>query len=82
MLVSKVGSMVGIVASVVGIVVGALVTGAVAGAVVGAVVAGTLSWAIQPQAAREKIRTRESATVKSFFMKLASKIKITQIVCP
>ena len=79
--VSMVGSIGGTVVATVGSVVGAVV-GAVVGLVVGMVVAGVLSFAWQPQAARAKIRISASAAVKSFFMKLASKIKITVIVCP
>ena len=66
-LVPTVGSM-GMVDVVVGTVVAAVVGAVVVGAVLGTVLGCVLSFAWQPQAAREKVRTRESAIVKSFFI--------------
>ena len=76
-LVSMVGSIVGAVVTTVGAVVDAVV-----GIVVGAVVTGFFLFAWQPQADREKVRISAITIEKSFFMKLASKIKITLVVCP
>ena len=65
MLVSMVGFVVG---TVTGSVVGTVVGAVVAGIVVGIVVSGVGSCACHPQAAREKVKTRDSATLKSFFI--------------